>query len=134
MFRGVAKSVGLFFGGRPFHRINLPLWEGDANAVVLKAAPDGLSKITADSESFEGIPDPEQESVIDGGICKIDRECLRRWVLQYFLVFFSELFEQCNHLHWLMVVGGTDNDGITARCFVCGVGLCFLGEEVLIRD
>ncbi len=126
--------MGLFLGGGPFHWIHLALWEGDANTVLVKSCPDGLTQIAPHTKRFKGIAHPEEQLVVDRGIGEIHGEGSRRWVLQHLFVLTGHLLQDRDHLTGFVVVSRSHRNHITAGGLSRGVRLRLLGEEVLVGD
>ena len=111
---GSTQTQGLVFRWRPFHGINLPLREGNADAVLFKSRPDGLPQIAPNAKGFQGIAYPEQQLVVDRGVGEIDGERCRGRLLEDLLVLPGDLDKDRNHLFGLMVVSSTNNNRVAA--------------------
>ena len=103
--------------GWPLHWINLALWEGDANSVVVECSPDFLTQVTAHGESLQGIADRVLDFVVYRRLCKVDRESLWCGMLQDSWMLAGDLFEKCHHLLRFMVIGRTDNYFVSSVVF-----------------
>ena len=103
--------------GWPLHWINLALWEGDANSVVVECSPDFLTQVTAHGASLQGIADRVLDFVVDRRLCKVDRESLGCGMLQDSWMLAGDLFEKCHHLLRFMVIGRTDNYFVSSVVF-----------------
>ena len=83
-------------------------------------------------QMHQGIADPEQHCVIDGGVGELRRESSWRRIFQNAFMGFCDVHQNINNLLWLMVVSRPHIHTAASGGFLCGEGVRLLCEEILV--